>query len=129
MKRLIFLITFFAATVAAGFAAPPNLSCEKIFDGRFNAEKNVRISISQNPENYYRCITSCKEPEILRFIEKAYAEDAARGVDFIETRDSNGHFRAVDIENNGEKIRLALMVDPAGETCVLWIKAPAAAFK
>ena len=55
MKRLIIIIMCIANAVLLS-AKPARLNVEKLFDGRYNSNVSVTISIYKNNGNYYRGI-------------------------------------------------------------------------
>ena len=48
MKRIIIIITCIVTALAV-YAAPPKLYVENLFDGRYNDNKSVTISIRNTP--------------------------------------------------------------------------------
>ena len=60
------------------YAKPPRLNVERLFDGRYNNNKNVTISIYKTNGNYYRGITIKNNPKIIHAIAEAIEKDSAQ---------------------------------------------------
>lgn len=83
MKR--FLIFFFMVLIAlTASARPPKLNVEKLFDGRYNNNKSVSISVYKNNGNYYRGITVKNNLKIIKAIADAI-ERISRALKTIPT--------------------------------------------
>lgn len=113
MKRLV-LIILSMATVIAVFANPPKLNVEILFDGRFNNDKSVTISIYKNNGNYYRGITVKNNPDIIKKIADAIVKDAPRASDYSDYQGEDGQYTSLQIINNGETIYIGLQRDRHG---------------
>ena len=77
MKRLLILLLCIVSAVSI-YANPPKLNVENLFDGRYNNNKSVTISIYKNNGNYYRGLTIKNNPEIIKQIAEAIAKDQPR---------------------------------------------------
>ena len=100
MKRfLIILLSMVAAMVV--YANPPRLNVENLFDGRFNQQKNVTISVYKNNGNYYRGITVKNNPDIIKQIAAAIAKDAPKAADYSDYQGEDGHYTSLQVVNNG----------------------------
>lgn len=113
MKRLaIILLSIF--TAIAVYAKPPKLNVESLFDGRFNNNKNVTISIYKNNGNYYRGITVKNNPNIIKKIADAIEKDTPRASNYSNYQSSDGEYTSIQIINNGETIYIGLQRDRHG---------------
>lgn len=113
MKRLIFIILSIVAAIAV-YANPPKLNVESLFDGRFNNNKSVTISIYKNNGNYYRGITVRNNPDIIKKIADAIAKDALRASGYSDHQGEDGQYTSLQIINNGETIYIGLQRDRHG---------------
>lgn len=113
MKRLIFIILSIVTAIAV-YANPPKLNVESLFDGRFNNNKSVTITIYKNNGNYYRGITIKNNPDIIKKIAEAIAKDAPKASDYSNHHDNDGQYTSLQIINNGETIYIGLQRDRHG---------------
>lgn len=113
MKRLLILLLCIVSAVSI-YANPPKLNVENLFDGRYNNNKSVTISIYKNNGNYYRGLTIKNNPEIIKQIAEAIAKDQPRAKDFSDYQGEDGQYTSLQIENNGEIIYIGLQRDKAG---------------
>ena len=113
MKRLLILLLCIVSAVSI-YANPPKLNVENLFDGRYNNNKSVTISIYKNNGNYYRGLTVKNNPEIIKQIAEAIAKDQPRAKDFSDYQGDDGQYTSLQIENNGEIIYIGLQRDKAG---------------
>ena len=113
MKRLLILLLCIVSAVSI-YANPPKLNVENLFDGRYNNNKSVTISIYKNNGNYYRGLTIKNNPEIIKQIAEARAKDQPRAKDFSDYQGEDGQYTSLQIENNGEIIYIGLQRDKAG---------------
>lgn len=113
MKRLIFIILSIVAAIAV-YANPPKLNVESLFDGRFNNNKSVTITIYKNNGNYYRGITIKNNPDIIKKIADAITKDAPRASDYSDHHGNDGQYTSLQIINNGETIYVGLQRDRHG---------------
>ena len=113
MKRLIFIILSIVAAIAV-YANPPKLNVESLFDGRFNNNKSVTISIYKSNGNYYRDITVKNNPDIIKKIADTIAKDAPRASDYSDHQGNDGQYTSLQIINNGETIHIGLQRDRHG---------------
>lgn len=113
MKRSLF---FFFLTIMAftAYAKPPKLNVESLFDGRYNNNKSVTISIYKNSGNYYRGITVKNNPKIIRAIVDAIEKDKPRSNDYSDYQGGEGQYTSLQIINNGEIIYIGLQRDKMG---------------
>ena len=113
MKRLLILLLCIVSAVSI-YANPPKLNVENLFDGRYNNNKSVTISIYKNNGNYYRGLTVKNNPEIIKQIAEAIAKDQPRAKEFSDYQGEDGQYTSLQIENNGETIYIGLQRDKAG---------------
>ena len=113
MKRLLILLLCIVSAVSI-YANPPKLNVENLFDGRYNNNKSVTISIYKNNGNYYRGLTIKNNPEIIKQIAEAIVKDQPRAKDFSDYQGEDGQYTSLQIENNGEIIYIGLQRDKAG---------------
>jgi hypothetical protein len=113
MKRLFILLLYIVSAVSI-YANPPKLNVENLFDGRYNNNKSVTISIYKSNGNYYRGLTVKNNPEIIKQIAEDIAKDQPRAKDFSDYQGEDGQYTSLQIENNGEIIYIGLQRDKAG---------------
>lgn len=113
MKRLILIILSIVAAIAV-YANPPKLNVESLFDGRFNNNKSVTISIYKSNGNFYRGITVKNNPDIIKKIADAIAKDAPRASDYSDHQGNDWQYTSLQIINNGETIYIGLQRDRHG---------------
>ena len=113
MKRLFILLLYIVSAVSI-YANPPKLNVENLFDGRYNNNKSVTISIYKSNGNYYRGLTVKNNPEIIKQIAEAIAKDQPRAKDFSDYQGNDGQYTSLQIVNNGETIYIGLQRDKSG---------------
>lgn len=113
MKRLFILLLYIVSAVSI-YANPPKLNVENLFDGRYNNNKSVTISIYKSNGNYYRGLTVKNNPEIIKQIAEAIAKDQPRAKDFSDYHGNDGQYTSLQIVNNGETIYIGLQRDKSG---------------
>ena len=113
MKRLLILLLCIVSAVSI-YANPPKLNVENLFDGRYNNNKSVTISIYKNNGNYYHGLTVKNNHEIIKQIAEAIAKDQPRAKDFSDYQGEDGQYTSLQIENNGEIIYIGLQRDKEG---------------
>ena len=113
MKRIFILLLYIVSAVSI-YANPPKLNVENLFDGRYNNNKSVTISIYKNNGNYYRGLTVKNNPKIIKQIAEAIAKDQPRAKGFSDYQGEDGQYTSLQIENNGEIIYIGLQRDKAG---------------
>ena len=113
MKRSLILLLCIVSAVCV-YANPPRLKVESLFDGRYNNNKSVTISIYKNNGNYYRGLTVKNNPEIIKQIAEAIAKDQPRAKDFSDYQGNDGQYTSLQIVNNGETIYIGLQRDKSG---------------
>ena len=113
MKRLIIIITCIVTAIAV-YANPPKLNVESLFDGRYNDNKSVTISIYKNNGNYYRGLTVKDNPVIIKKIAEAISKDAPRAKEYSDYKGSDEQYTSLQIVNNGEIIYIGLQRDKHG---------------
>ena len=113
MKRILILLLCIVSTITI-YANPPKLNVEKLFDGRYNNNKSVIISIYKSNGNYYRGLTVKNNPEIIKQIAEAIAKDQPRAKDFSDYQGNDGQYTSLQIVNNGETIYIGLQRDKSG---------------
>ena len=127
MKRLLIIITSILTAIAV-YANPPKLNVESLFDGRYNDNKCVTISIYKSNGNYYRGMTVENNPGIVKKIAEAITKDAPRAKDFSDYQGEDGHYTSLQIVNNGETIYIGLQRDRHG-VAFFFIQGKEKAFK
>ena len=113
MKRLAIIIACIVTAIAAN-ATPPKLNVESLFDGRYNDNKNVTISIYKNNGNYYRGLTVKNNPAIIKSIVVAISKDTPRAKEYSDYNGDDGQYTSLQIVNNGETIYIGLQRDRHG---------------
>ena len=113
MKRILILLLCIVSTITI-YANPPKLNVEKLFDGRYNNNKSVTISIYKSNGNYYRGLTIKDNPEIIKSIAEAIEKDAPRGSDYSDYQGNDEQYTSLKIVNNGEAIYIGLQRDKSG---------------
>lgn len=113
MRHLIIIIMCFV-TAFAVYANPPKLNVESLFDGRYNGDKSVTISIYKNNGNYYRGLTVKNNPGIVKKIADALSKDAPRAKEYSDYNGADGQYTSLQIVNNGELIYIGLQRDKHG---------------
>lgn len=113
MKRLLIIITCIITAIAA-YANPPKLNVEKLFDGRYNGNKNVTTTIYKNNGNFYRGMTIKNNPGIVKKIAEAITKDAPRAKEYSDYHGEEGQYTSLQIVNNGEIIYIGLQRDKHG---------------
>ena len=113
MKRLFILLLYIVSAVSI-YANPPKLNVENLFDGRYNNNKSVTISIYKSNGNYYRGLTVKNNPGIIKQIAEAIAKDQPRAKDFSDYQGNDGQYTSLQIVNNGETIYIGLQRDKSG---------------
>lgn len=113
MKRILILLLCIVSTITI-YANPPKLNVEKLFDGRYNNNKSVTISIYKSNGNYYRGLTVKNNPEIIKQIAEAIAKDQPRAKDFSDYQGNDGQYTSLQIVNNRETIYIGLQRDKSG---------------
>ena len=113
MKRLFILLLYIVSAVSI-YANPPKLNVENLFDGRYNNNKSVTISIYKSNGNYYRGLTVKNNTEIIKQIAEAIAKDQPRAKDFSDYQGNDGQYTSLQIVNNGETIYIGLQRDKSG---------------
>ena len=113
MKRLIIIITCVIAALAA-YANPPKLNVESLFDGRYNDNKSVTITIYKNNGNFYRGLTVTNNPGIIKKIAEAITKDVPRAKEYSDHNGPDGQYTSLQIVNNGEIIYIGLQRDRHG---------------
>ena len=113
MKRILILLLCIVSTISI-YANPPKLNVENLFDGRYNNNKSVTISIYKSNGNYYRGLTVKNNPEIIKQIAEAIAKDQPRAKDFSDYQGNDGQYTSLQIVNNGETIYIGLQRDKSG---------------
>ena len=113
MKRLIIIIMCIANAVLLS-AKPARLNVEKLFDGRYNSNVSVTISIYKNNGNYYRGLTVKNNPGIVKRIADALSKDAPRAKEYSDYNGADGQYTSLQIVNNGELIYIGLQRDKHG---------------
>lgn len=113
MKRLIIIITCIVTALAV-YANPPKLNVESLFDGRYNDNKSVTISIYKNNGNYYRGLTVKDNSGIVKKIAEAISKDVPRAKEYSDYNGADGQYMSLQIVNNGELIYIGLQRDKHG---------------
>ena len=113
MKRLFIIITCIVTAIAA-YAGSPKLNALSLFDGRYNDNKSVTISIYKNNGNYYRGMTVKNNPGIVKRIADTISKDVPRAKEYSDYNGPDGQYTSLQIVNNGEIIYIGLQRDKHG---------------
>ena len=113
MKRLFFIIASVVTAIAA-YANPPKLNVESLFDGRYNDNKSVTITIYKNNGNFYRGLTVTNNPGIIKKIAEAITKDVPRAKEYSDHNGPDVQYTSLQIVNNGEIIYIGLQRDRHG---------------
>lgn len=113
MKRLFIIITCIVTAMAA-YAGPPKLNALSLFDGRYNDNKSVTISIYKNNGHYYRGMTVKNNPGIVKRIADTISKDVPRAKEYSDYNGPDGQYTSLQIVNNGEIIYIGLQRDKHG---------------
>lgn len=118
----------FTITCVIAYAKPPQLAVEQFFDGRYNKEKNVTISIKSNDDgDYYRGMSVANNPDIIKKIVEAMDKDSAKASKSFNQSGEGGQYTSLKIINNGETIDIGLQ--QYNGNAYLFIKGKEKAFK
>lgn len=127
MKRtLIFIIISITASIAV--AKPPHLDVEKFFDGTYNKDKSVSISISKSQTRYSYMLTVRNNESLVNKIIESYEKDLDRAEESSLMISRGNPMASMKILNNDRKIEIGYMCSN-DNSCTLFIKGPADAFK
>lgn len=127
MKRLVIFMAMTVMAIAA-YAKAPNLTVEKLFDGRYNKTASVSFTVYKNNGQYYRGLTIESNPKVIKAIEDAMKADAPRASRYSDHKDKDGHYTSMQVINNGETIFIGLLLDNK-DGGFFFIKGNEAAFK
>lgn len=128
MKRLLIIISIIVVGFAAN-AKSPKISVEQFFDGRFNKEKTVSMSISKDNGLFYRILKVMDNPAIVKEIAETLLKDKSKAKSYTEQIGEGGRSVILKIINNGETINIGFQEAPSGKSATLIIKGPEKAFK
>lgn len=128
MKRnLLIIISLFIGLVS--MAKAPNLNVEKLFDGSYNTDKSVTITISKTKDKYFRGISVRNNPALVKKITELFKKDSEIA---DETQDiiKNGglSYSSMTIVNNDLEINIGLSYS-IEDGCYLYISGANEAFK
>lgn len=107
MRQFLITLTLILSSLTA-MAKPPHLSAEQLFDGRYNKEKSVRISISKADGMFYRSLHVTNNPGIIKTIEAALRKDSQRASKTFEQEGEGGRYTSLKVVSNGETIDIGL---------------------
>lgn len=127
MKRLMIFIAITILSVAA-YAKAPDLTVEKLFDGRYNKTSGVSSTVYKNNGKYYRGLTIKNNPKVLKSIADAMKTDASRASHYSDHHEQDGQYTSMKVLNNGETIFIGLQRDNKGDG-FFFIQGNEAAFK
>lgn len=113
MKRLVIFMIMAVLTVAA-YAKAPNLTVERLFDGRYNKTTGVSSTVYKNNGKYYRGLTIENNPQVLKAIAEAMKADAPRAAHYSDHQEKDGQYTSMKVLNNGETIFIGLQQDNKG---------------
>jgi len=113
MRRLAIFIAITILSVAA-YAKVPNLTVEKLFDGRYSKTAGVSSTIYKNNGKYYRGLTIENNPNVLKAIADAMKADMPRAFHYSDHQEKDGHYTSMKVLNNGEPIFIGLQRDNKG---------------
>jgi len=113
MKRLVIFIAITVLSITA-YAKAPNLTVEKLFDGRYNKTAGVSSTVYKNNGKYYRGLTIENNPKVLKAIADAMKADAPRASHYSDHQEKDGQYTSMKVLNNGEIIFIGLQRDNKG---------------
>lgn len=113
MKRLAIFISIIILSVYA-YAKAPNLTVEKLFDGRYNKTAGVSSTIYKNNGKYYRGLTIENNHKVIQAIADAMNADAPRASHYSDHKEKDGQYTSMKVLNNGETIFIGLQRDNKG---------------
>lgn len=127
MKRLLIML-FLILSASVAYAKPPKLAVEELFDGRYNNEKGVSISVSKDEAGYYRGLSVRENEVIVRAVVEAVNKDIPKAYKYYESEGDDGYFKQIKIENNGKEIIIGL-THTMGYNAFIYIKGKCEAFE
>lgn len=127
MRRLVTFIAIMILSVAA-YAKAPNLTVEKLFDGRYNKAAGVSSTVYKNNGKYYRGLTIENNAKVLKAIADAMKADAPRASHYSDHQEKDGQYTSMKVLNNGETIFIGLQRDTK-ESGFFFIQGNESAFK
>jgi len=113
MKRLVIFIAITVLSIAA-YAKTPNLTVEKLFDGRYSKTAGVSSTMYKNNGKYYRGLTIENNPKVLKAIVDAMKADVPRASHYSDHQEKDGQYTSMKVLNNGETIFIGLQRDNKG---------------
>ena len=113
MRRLVILIAITLLSIAA-YAKAPDLTVEKLFDGRYNKTAGVSSTVYKNNGKYYRGLTIENNPKVIKAIEDAMKADAPRAANYSDHQEEESQYTSMKVLNNGETIFIGLQRDNKG---------------
>lgn len=126
MKRVLLTLVVMLIGLTA-LATPPNLHIEKLFDGRYKGNADVRLSIIKDNDELYRSISVSNSPAIAKEIKDAFAKDQALASGYVYNQNGSRESTIIEFENNGHEITIGLNID--GSRVSLYITGNSKAFK
>ena len=126
MKRFLLLLSLLL-TVLTASAKSPQLSSEKLFDGRYTNKKDVSISIYRGNGVFFRSISVSDNSDIMREIESEVIKDLPRSTNYSDQMESDFRYIVMTIQNNGAEIQIGYQRDGDKEV-YLFIRGPERAF-
>lgn len=127
MRRLVIFMAITILSVSA-YAKAPDLTVEKLFDGRYNKTAGVSSTMYKNNGKYYRGLTIENNPKVLKAIADAIKADAHRASNYSDHQEKDGQYTSMKVINNGEIIFIGLQRDNKGGG-FFFIQGKEAAFK
>ncbi|MCM1071592.1 MAG: hypothetical protein NC301_08705 [Bacteroides sp.] len=113
MRRFVTFLAIAILSVAA-YAKAPNLTVEKLFDGRYNKTAGVSSTVYKNNGKYYRGLTVENNAKVLKSIADALKTDAPRATHYSDHQEKDGQYTSMKVLNNGETIFIGLQRDNNG---------------
>lgn len=113
MRRLVTILAITILSVAA-YAKAPNLTVEKLFDGRYNKTAGVSSTVYKNNGKYYRGLTVENNSIVIKAIADAMKTDAPRASHYSDHQEKDGQYTSMKVVNNGETIFIGLQRDNKG---------------
>lgn len=113
MRRLVILIAITLLSIAA-YAKAPDLTVEKLFDGRYNKTAGVSSTVYKNNGKYYRGLTIENNPKVIKAIADAMKADAPRAANYSDHQEEESQYTSMKVLNNGETIFIGLQRDNKG---------------
>ncbi|MDE6078898.1 MAG: hypothetical protein K2G35_02410 [Duncaniella sp.] len=127
MKSFLLTILMAAGAVTA-LATPPNLAVESVFTRTELRRTGYDITITRQPNNYYRSISAERDPKLLKEVRALFEKDSKRADNYVERYDDGDERHVLNIPHEGRYINVGLSVDSDG-SFRLFVQGEPEAFK